>query len=82
MFGTIYSMISLQNKANFIPNKFPYVLSWINSTWFALALLALSCVAVKSLPAANQESADLTKAVAQVRYVVASDLPELGASRQ
>jgi len=82
MFGTIYSMVSLQGKVKFTPNAPPYIPSWINATWFALGLLALTSVAAKSTPAAGQESADSSKATAQVRFVVARDLPELGASRQ
>ena len=45
-------------------------------------LLALGSVVVKSWPAVGQESADSTKEGAQVRFVVARDLPELGTSRQ
>jgi hypothetical protein len=82
MFGVIYSMISLQDKAKFIPKDFLYVPSWINATWFALVLLAFTCVAVKAFPAPRDASADSTGAKAQVRFVIARDLPELGASRQ
>jgi hypothetical protein len=82
MFGTIFSMISLQRALKFKPNAFPYIPSWINATWFALFLLALSSVAVKSFPAIGQESTDSTKGAPQGRFVVARDLPELGASRQ
>jgi hypothetical protein len=82
MFGTIFSMIGLQHTATFKPNASPYIPSWINATWFALFLLALSSVAVKSFPATGQESAESTKSTAQVRFVVARELPELGTSRQ
>ena len=37
IFGTIYSMISLQDKAKFKPKEPPHISSWINATWFALA---------------------------------------------
>lgn len=82
MFGTIFSMIGLQHTATFKPNASPYIPSWINATWFALFLLAMSSVAVKSFPATGQESAESTKSTAQVRFVVARELPELGTSRQ
>lgn len=81
MFGTIYSMISLQGKAKFKPKDPPYIPSWINATWFALGLLALSSVAEKALPAATKESAG-SAMTPQVHFLVAHDLPELGASRQ
>jgi len=82
IFGTIYSMISLQNKKAFAPNASPYIPSWINATWFALFVLAFSSVVVKALPTVNEGNADSAKGTAQVRFVVARDLPELGASRQ
>jgi hypothetical protein len=82
MFGTVFSMIGLQSAPKFKPNAFPYIPSWINATWFALFLLALSSVAVKSFPATGQESPESTKSTAQVRFVVARELPELGTSRQ
>jgi hypothetical protein len=82
MFGVIYSMISLQDKAKFIPKDFLYVPSWINATWFGLGLLALTCVAVKALPPSKEASTASSREAAQVRFVVARDLPELGASRQ
>lgn len=83
IFGTIYSMISLTvtGKSKFMLKDPPHILSWINVTWFALGLMALGSVAVK-FPGAGQESADSAKANAQVRFVVARELPELGASRQ
>ena len=81
MFGTIYSMISLQGKAQFVPNTFPYIPCWVNATWFALALLALSGVIAKAFPAGLKDS-NSTKGHAQARFVVARDLPHLGSSRQ
>lgn len=82
VFGTIYSMISLQDKKAFKPNTSPYVPSWINATWFALFVLALGSVGVKSLPAPNEGSTDSATGAAQRRFVVARDLPELGSTRQ
>lgn len=82
MFGTIYCMISLQGKPSFTPKSPPYVPSWINATWFALVLLALSSVAVKSLPAAGPATAESTQATTEVRFTIARDLPGLGTSRQ
>src|SRR5208282_4964992 len=37
IFGTIYSMISLQDETDFTPNACPYIPSWINATWVALS---------------------------------------------
>jgi len=80
MFGLLYSMVKLQDKVKFVPNKPPYVPSWINATWFALSLLALSSVIVKSLPATRMEDAAIPPT--QVRFVVARDLPTLGTTRR
>jgi hypothetical protein len=82
MFGTIYCMISLQGKGKFTPKEPPYIPSWINATWLALGLLALSSVGVKSFPTAGQERIGSTGATAQARFTVVRDLPELGANRQ
>lgn len=82
IFGTIYSMVTLQDKKTFLPHDLPYIPSWINATWFALTLMALGSVAMKSMPAAGRESTDPASATTHVRFVVARDLPELGATRQ
>jgi hypothetical protein len=82
IFGTIYSMISLQDKTKFKPKELAFVPSWINATWFALGLMAFGSLAVKFTPAVSLESTDSSKVTAQVRFVVARDLPELGATRQ
>jgi hypothetical protein len=80
MFGLLYSMVKLQDQPKFTPNKPPYIPSWINATWFALSLLALSSVIVKSLPAMH--AGDEAILPTQVRFVVARDLPTLGTARQ
>lgn len=83
IFGTIYCMIQLQDKKTFVPKDLAYIPSWINATWFALGLMAFGSVAMKSMPpAARRESADSTIATAQVRFLVARELPALGTSRQ
>jgi hypothetical protein len=82
IFGTIYSMVKLQDKKAFVPKDFPYIPSWINATWLALTLIALGSVAIKSMPAAGTEGAASAGVTTQARFVVARDLPELGASRQ
>lgn len=79
MFGTIYCMISLQGKAQFIPKDPPFIPCWINATWFTLVLLALSSVTIKAVPAKGEMSAN---ANGKVRFVVARELPRLGASKQ
>jgi hypothetical protein len=81
IFGTIYSMISLQDKAKFTPKDPPYIPSWINATWFSLGLLALTSVLMKSLPA-EEAKADLPNDKGQARFLVAHDLPQLGTNRQ
>lgn len=82
IFGTVYSMIGLQDRKTFKPNAAPHVPCWINATWFALFALALSSVALKSLPAADEKGTDSAKDTPYTRFVVARDLPELGSTRK
>jgi hypothetical protein len=79
MFGTIYCMISLQGKAQFVPKDRPYIPCWINATWFALALMAFSCVTIKVIPAKGETA---SKEKAQARFIIAHELPKLGATKQ
>lgn len=82
LFGTVFSMISLQGKAQFAISAFPYIPCWINAAWFALALLALACVIVKVAPGQIREGGGSFGQKTQARFAIVHQLPLLGSSRQ
>ncbi len=80
--GTIYCMVTLQVAETFKPKEKRYVPCWNNVTWIALVLLACGVVVVKLFPASGPSIAESPETTTLVRFAIARDRPDLGASRQ
>jgi len=81
VFGTIYSMIGLQDVDKFAINTKRTVPGWTNASWIALGALALGTVLVRFVPFSRPESAPPAQGASPARFTVARDLPELGTQR-
>jgi uncharacterized membrane protein YqaE (UPF0057 family) len=80
IFATIYSMINLQSQDKFKPNNRKYVPASITATWITLGLLSAAIMIAKFGSVTGQPSYVYTNSMAQLRFTVARDLPELGTS--
>ncbi|HXG24369.1 MAG TPA: hypothetical protein VNJ09_07440 [Chthonomonadales bacterium] len=82
MFGTIYSMVQLQDGKTFVPKNKLYIPAWTNTAWIALVALAFCVVLLKVVPSAEVMGASSATAATDARYAVARNLPKFRTSKQ